>query len=270
MLEEDEVHPAEIVNRGGVSPLFFVCEHASRTIPRRLGTLGLDDSDLERHIAWDIGAESVSRQLADAFDATLVLQRYSRLVIDCNRPPRTPAAIPEVSESTVIPGNLQLGKADRAARISSIFDPFHDAIAEVMDERAAAGQETILVSVHSFNQVYDGFERPWHVGAQYNRAPEFSQRINALLACEEVLCVGDNEPYPVNDDSHYTIPVHGERRGVVHTMLEVRNDLVSDPQGQMVWAERLAGVINQAVIDMEDDRNGGPVVSESKVGGLDA
>ena len=270
MLEEDEVHPAEIVNRGGKSPLFFVCEHASRTIPRKLGSLGLDDSDLERHIAWDIGAEAMSRQLADAFDAALVLQRYSRLVIDCNRPPQTPAAVPEVSESTVVPGNLQLGKADREERISSIFVPFHDAIAGLLDERAAAGQETILVTVHSFNRVYDGFERPWHVGAQYNRAPAFSQRINTLLAREETLCVGDNEPYPVNDDTHYTIPVHGEQRGVVHTMLEVRNDLVGDPQGQMIWAERLAGVINQAVIDMEDDLDGGPMVSAGKVGGMDA
>jgi len=270
MLEEDELHPAEILNRGGASALLFVCEHASRTIPRKLGSLGLDDSDLERHIAWDIGAEAISRQLADAFDATLVLQRYSRLVIDCNRPPRTPAAIPEVSESTVIPGNLGLDRADREARISGIFDPFHQAIAGLMDERAAAGRETILVTVHSFNPVYDDFERPWHVGAQYNRAPAFSQHINALLAREETLCVGDNEPYPVNDDTHYTIPVHGEQRGVAHTMLEVRNDLVSDAHGQMVWAERLAGVINQAVIDMKDDQNDDQVVSAGRVGGLDA
>ena len=270
MLEDDEAHPAEIVNRGSRSALFFVCEHASRAIPRKLGQLGLDVSDLERHIAWDIGADSMARQLAAAFDSTLVLQRYSRLVIDCNRPPRTPAAIPEVSESTVIPGNLQLSQADRENRISGIFDPFHDAIADLLDERAAAGLETILVTVHSFNQVYDGFERPWHVGAQYNRAPVFSQRINALLEREETLCVGDNEPYPVNDDTHYTIPVHGEQRGVVHTMLEVRNDLVGDLQGQMIWAERLAGVINQAVIDMEADRNGRLNVSADKVGGLDA
>ena len=270
MLDEDDAHPAEIVNRGGASPLFFVCEHASRTIPKKLGVLGLDGTDLERHIAWDIGAASMSRQLADAFDATLVLQRYSRLVIDCNRPPRTPAAIPEISESTVIPGNLQLREADREDRISSVFDPFHDAISGLLDERSAAGRTSILVTVHSFNRVYDGFERPWHVGAQYNRAPEFSQRINALLAREETLCIGDNQPYPVNDDTHYTIPVHGERRGIMHTMLEVQNDLVGDAQGQMIWAERLAGVINQAVMEMEDHDAAQPAMSTGQVGGLDA
>ena len=144
MLEDDEAHPAAVINRDGPSAFFFVCEHASRKIPRGLGTLGLDEADLERHIAWDIGAASVARQLADAFDATLVLQRYSRLVIDCNRPPRTSAAMPEVSETTAIPGNAEIGEVEQDARIAGIFDPFHDTIAGL--GLAASPATTLLAS----------------------------------------------------------------------------------------------------------------------------
>ncbi|MGI9412703.1 MAG: N-formylglutamate amidohydrolase [Hyphomicrobiales bacterium] len=270
MLEEDEAHPAEIVNRDGGSPFLFVCEHADRKIPRNLGNLGLGDGDLARHIAWDIGAASVARQLAGAFDATLVLQRYSRLVVDCNRPPRSPAAMPEISERTAIPGNEAISEAEREARIAGIFDPFHDALAGLLDERLAAGRDTTLVTVHSFNRTYDGFERPWHVGAQYNRGPGFSQCINALLAQDRTLCIGDNQPYPVNDETHYTIPVHGERRGITHTMLEVQNDLIKDAQGQMTWAERLAGVLRQAVVDLGDRRSEAPPMTAREVGVGDA
>jgi len=270
MLEEDEAHPAEVINRDGPSAFFFVCEHASRKIPRGLGTLGLSDIDLERHIAWDIGAASVARQLSDAFDATLVLQRYSRLVIDCNRPPHTPAAMPAVSETTAIPGNAEIGEVERESRIAAIFDPFHETIAGLLDAREAAGRATILVTMHSFNRVYDGFERPWHVGAQYNLAPDFSRRINALLAQDRTLTIGDNEPYPVNDETHYTIPVHGERRSIPHTMLEVRNELIQDAQGQMIWAERLAGILNQAAIEMDEVRGEEMALNADEAGGVDA
>lgn len=246
MLEQDEAHPAEVVNADGSSAFFLVCEHASRVIPRRLGTLGLGQDDLERHIAWDIGAASVARQMSQAMDATLVLQNYSRLVIDCNRPPMTAQAMPVVSETTSVPGNENIDDDERATRISDIFHPFHDTVANLLDERAGAGRPSILVTIHSFNPVYDGFERPWHVGAQYNRAPVFSKCINELLGRDEGLCIGDNQPYPVNDDTHYTIPVHGEQRGIVHTMIEVRNDLVSDGNGQAHWAERLTAVLEEA------------------------
>lgn len=250
MLEDGEASPAEIENPGGASRFFFICEHAGRAIPGKLGNLGLGEGDLSNHIAWDIGAASVARQLADGFDAPLVLQHYSRLVVDCNRPPRSPAAMPVISERTEIPGNRNISEREREERIEAIFDPFHDAITGLLDERVASGMEPIIVSVHSFTRIYEDFERPWHFGAQYNRAPVLSRRINQLMARDERWCIGDNLPYPVNDDTHYTIPVHGEQRGLPHTMLEIRNALIEDAAGQMEWAERLALVLEEARLDL--------------------
>lgn len=246
MLAQDEAHPAEVVNRDGGSTFVLVCEHASNDIPCRLGTLGLSPADRQRHIAWDIGAEAVARQMSQTLDAALVLQRYSRLVIDCNRPPDTVQAMPMVSDSTPVPGNEILDDADRADRIANIFQPFHNTITQLLDARDTDARQTILVTIHSFNRVYDGFDRPWDVGAQYNRDPAFSRSINALLGRDKALCIGDNQPYPVNDETHYTIPVHGERRGIAHAMLEICNDLVNDANGQTTWAARLVDILEEA------------------------
>jgi predicted N-formylglutamate amidohydrolase len=124
-----------------------------------------------------------------------------------------------------------------------VFEPFHRRIAELLDARDRAGRETIVVTIHSFTPVYNGFVRPWHAGAQYNRNPEFSHLVNAALAEDEALCVGDNQPYPVNDDTHYTIPIHGEKRGVPHCMIEVRQDLLATAADQVAWGRRLAEIL---------------------------
>ncbi|WP_239025307.1 N-formylglutamate amidohydrolase [Rhodoligotrophos defluvii] len=247
LLMDGEVEPVEVINPSGASPFFLVCEHAGNRIPRALGTLGLSEQDLRTHIAWDIGAEPMARLMADILDATLVLQRYSRLVVDCNRPPASSEAMPEVSELTPIPGNMALTPEGRQARIDAVFTPFHDRIAALLDERQMAGRQSVLVTLHSFTPIYKGFQRPWHVGAQYNRAPALSHALNALLARDPALEIADNVPYPVNDLTHYTIPVHGEQRGIPHTMIEVRNDLVTSETGQARWAERLTGVLTEAL-----------------------
>ena len=87
LLAPDE--PAAVIDyrSDGASPFLLVCDHAGRRIPRRLHNLGLGEAELARHIAWDIGIAGVGRLLADRLDACLVMQPYSRLVIDCNRPP---------------------------------------------------------------------------------------------------------------------------------------------------------------------------------------
>ncbi|MGF7162054.1 putative N-formylglutamate amidohydrolase [Rhodoligotrophos appendicifer] len=258
-LLEGEDGPVVVVNRDGASPFVLVCEHAGNRIPKALGRLGLADADLSAHIAWDIGAEPMARLMAEALDAPLLLQLYSRLVIDCNRPPDSPEAMCEVSELTPIPGNRDLTADQRRARIDAVFTPFHDAVARLLDERAAQGRESILVTLHSFTPIYKGFQRPWHVGAQYNRAPELSHTINALLAADPTLVIGDNVPYPVNDATHYTIPVHGEQRGIAHSMIEVRNDLITHPAGQAVWADKLGRVLTEARSRMnhKEPRTGG-------------
>jgi len=246
LLAAHEPGPVESVRAHGASPFVLVCEHAGNRAPQRLDRLGLPDREWRRHIAWDIGAADVARRMSAQLDAPLVLQTYSRLVIDCNRPPCGPLAIPAVSDHTTVPGNRDLAPAEAALRRSEIFEPFHGAVAATLDARAAAGRESVLVTVHSFTPVYDGATRPWHVSVQYNRDPQLSRILMALLARDAELCVGDNTPYPVDDETHYTIPVHGEARGIPHAMIEIRQDLVSAADGQAAWADRLSAVLRQA------------------------
>jgi len=246
LLEPDEPAPVTLDNQAGSSVFFLTCDHAGRAIPRRLGRLGLPEPETERHIAWDIGIGAVGRQISRLLDATVVLQSYSRLVIDCNRDPNVPSSIPEISETTEIPGNRDLGEAARSARFEAIFRPYHEGIAAALDRRAAAGRASVLVALHSFTPVFKGMARPWHVGVLYNRDPRFAHLLMELLKREEGLFVGDNEPYSVTDASDYTIPVHGERRGLHHVAIEIRQDLITDDKGQRTWGPMLARLLAQA------------------------
>jgi predicted N-formylglutamate amidohydrolase len=219
-----------------------------------LNDLGLPAAELQRHIAWDIGALEVARQVAAALDAALVAQNYSRLVIDCNRDPKVPTSIPRMSESTEIPGNLQLSAADIAARRTEIFEPYHQRIRALLDERAAAGRPTILVAQHSMTSIYHGVRREMHAAVLYNRDRRFAGLVLDRLRSEAGLNIGDNQPYFVSDETDYTIPRHGEARGLPHVEIELRQDLVGDAAGQAEWARRMARVLH----DAEQDFSGGP------------
>jgi predicted N-formylglutamate amidohydrolase len=246
LLAPDEPRPATLVNEAGGSVFFLTCDHAGRAIPRRLDRLGLPEHETARHIAWDIGIGAVGRQLSQLLDAAVILQTYSRLVIDCNRDPKVASSIPEVSETTEIPGNRSLGEAARATRVEAIFRPYHDAIAAALDRRAAASRASVLVALHSFTPVFKGEARPWHAAVLYNRDPRLAHALVKLLQGEDGLVIGENEPYAVSDLTDYTVPVHGERRGLPHVEIEIRQDQIDDPAGQTAWAERLARLLPEA------------------------
>lgn len=245
LLQPDEVPPVLEQNAGGTSAFLFTCDHYGRLLPRALGDLGLDASELERHIAWDIGIAGVAEAVSRALDAHLVAQRYSRLVIDCNRSPGAPNAIPMISERTTIPGNEGLTHEDAALRRRAIFDPYHDRITAVLDARKAAGRPTVLVALHSFTPVYAGIARPWHIGTLYHHDKALPPLLLKHLRAEGDLVVGDNEPYAVSDETDYTIPVHGEQRGLMNSGIEIRQDLISDQAGETAWAERLARILGE-------------------------
>ncbi|HUY84856.1 MAG TPA: N-formylglutamate amidohydrolase [Steroidobacteraceae bacterium] len=251
LLASDEPAPVEVLRPAGRSAFFIVCDHAGARIPRALGSLGLTEADLARHIAWDIGAASVARRLADAFDACAVLQRYSRLVIDCNRPPASTTSIVSESERTPIPGNRHVDAAERRRRERALFTPYHARIRRLLDERAAAGRRTVLVAMHSFTPQFLGVARPWQVGVLYQRDPRFARALLAVLRADAALSVGDNQPYAVGDLSDYAIPEHGEKRGLPHVEIEVRQDLIADEFGQREWAERLRIALTLAAHDLE-------------------
>lgn len=242
LLARDEPPPWRIErpSPSARSPYFLTCDHAGLRIPRRLGRLGLEPRELGRHIGWDIGVAAVATQLAALLDATVVLQPYSRLVIDCNRPPQSPESIPTLSEATPIPGNRRVPVAQERQRRREIFEPYHACIREQLDARRRRGQPTLLLAMHSFTPVYLGQSRPWHVGVLYHRDARMAHALRDLLRQDARLCVGDNQPYTVDDASDYGIPEYGERGGLPHVELEIRQDLIGEPAGQRHWALRLA------------------------------
>jgi predicted N-formylglutamate amidohydrolase len=243
LLEPGEPDPVITVRPDGASAIFIACDHAGRRIPRRLGTLGLHEPDLSRHIAWDIGAWGVSLKLSAALDACAIGQTYSRLAIDCNRQPGVPSAIPEISEDTPIPGNLGLTPEDREARRVAIHAPYHAALASALAARRKAGRPTMLLAMHSFTPVYKGFVRPWHAGVLFNRDDRIARAMLDLLRAEPGLVVGENEPYAVSDATDYTVPVHAEPHRIPHLELEVRQDLIADEAGEARWAALLTRLL---------------------------
>ena len=247
-LLDGEEAPAVLLNEAGGSPYVLICEHAGNRIPAKLGTLGLPQSDLISHIAWDIGAERTARLLSRLLDAVLVLQRYSRLVYDCNRPPESPDAMPAVSETTPIPGNGNLTVADRMARIEAIYRPFHGAVARLLDRRAAERQETIIVSIHSFTRLYKGKTRAVEVGVLYDRDQSLAARLIKGFPNFDARL---NEPYGPKDGVLHTLNLHAAPRGLPHAMIEIRNDLIASERGQDEWAQRLSVPLIQAAARQE-------------------
>ncbi len=122
----------ETLNPKGKGPVVILCEHASNHIPERYGDLGLSAQDRLSHAAWDPGAREISLRLSKALDAPVVASCVSRLVYDCNRPPNSPDAMRDQSEQIDIPGNRNLSVADRAERVNTVYQPFCDAVDQVL------------------------------------------------------------------------------------------------------------------------------------------
>jgi predicted N-formylglutamate amidohydrolase len=247
LLAADEPPAFQEYRMHGQSDFIIVADHASASIPRSLANLGLPAAELQRHIAWDIGALGVARRLAEIIDAPLVAQNYSRLVIDCNRDPKVVSSIPRISELREIPGNVGLSMAEIAARRAEIFEPYHRRIRELIDSRQAAGRRVILVAQHTMTDVYRGDRREMHAAVLYNRDRRFAGLVLDMMRRDRHLIIADNEPYFVSDETDYTIPHHAEARSLPHVEIEIRQDLVKDGTGQTEWAARVA----RALLDAE-------------------
>jgi predicted N-formylglutamate amidohydrolase len=246
LFEPGEAPAFEAIEDRSNSPFLITCDHAGRLLPRSLGSLGLPESQLSRHIAWDIGAAGVARFLAAELGAFAILQTYSRLVIDCNRPLGVPSSIATLSEDTVIPGNRDVAPEEAERRARAIFTPYHDRIRDELERRKRRRQPTALVAMHSFTPIYQGVVRPWHVGVLYHRDARLAHALRGFLIRDSGLHVGDNEPYAASDATDYGMIEHGERRGIPCVEIEIRQDLLNDEAGQMAWARRFAELLPQA------------------------
>jgi len=240
LLRSHEQPAFEIHNGAGKSPVVLVCDHADNAIPETLDQLGLEAEKLQTHIAIDLGAAALSRALANILDSRLVLAKFSRLVIDLNRPLADPTLIPEISDGVPIPGNVSLRSEDRQQRIEEVFNPYHEAIAQELLKIEAAQNRAAVVAIHSFTPSMAGFDRPWHIGILWTEDQRMSKSLIKSLSQDKTLCVGDNQPYDARKHVGYTVEQHGGARDLPHVLIEVRQDLLTEADQIERWASLIS------------------------------
>lgn len=242
-------NPFFVANPAGKSPFLLIGDHAGCEIPAALEDLGLPSAEIRRHIGWDIGVADLGVRLAETLDATFIAQRFSRLVIDCNRDPARSDAICAVSDGTRVPGNAALSPADRQARIEEVFAPYHRRIETEIEARTASAQPILLVALHSFTPAMAGQPRPWRYGVLHLGASALSDAVLARLRGRlGEGPVGDNQPYQM-DDTDYTVPRHAVARGLDYVEIEVRQDLIEAPAGVAAAADLLAAVLAETLAE---------------------
>lgn len=253
LLGPDDPAPYTVIDAAGKPSAVLLCDHASNAIPAALDNLGLDGEVRQRHIAWDIGAAEVTRQLAAMLSAPAVLAGYSRLVVDCNRSPDDPTSMRQISDGVIVPGNRTLDASARARRAESCFWPYHRKVAETIERVASRGVEPAIISVHSCTPSMKGVHRPWHIGVLSNRDRRMADLLIAELSRDPDLCVGDNKPYSGLDPHGYTIEAHALPAGRPNVLLEIRQDLVATSDGAREWAGRIGRAL-AAVLGHPDIR----------------
>ncbi len=254
LLAPDLTASYEIIRGRSDAGLILICDHAVNAIPAAYGTLGLAQKELERHIAYDIGALAVTRAVAQALGVPAIFTRFSRLLIDPNRGLDDPTLIMRISDGAVVPGNRQLDEAERAERVRIYYEPYHLAIDQMIEACTAAGVPPVLLSIHSFTETWKGVPRPWDAAILWDRDHRFAVPLLEALRSERGLLVGENEPYDgkLAGDCMWQ---HGTRRGLAHTIIEVRQDLVRSAEGQKAWAQRIAAAA-KVILGRTDLRDG--------------
>jgi predicted N-formylglutamate amidohydrolase len=248
LLGDGDPAPVSVVRAGGRADLVLLGDHAGNAIPAQLGDLGLSAADRTRHIAWDIGVRALGEHVAAVLDATFVHQPFSRLVIDCNRDPRSPDSVVPVSDGTRVPGNAGLDGEARERRRLAIHAPYHARVAaEIALRRRPATPGPMIVALHSFTPALGDAPRPWHVGVLHDAGDTRATR--AMLTClrqQGDITVGDNQPYRM-DRTDYTIPHHAFASALPYLELEFRQDLLESVESAHRWAVRCAGWIREVI-----------------------
>jgi predicted N-formylglutamate amidohydrolase len=246
-LRPNDPAPFEFLNPSASSQLLLICDHASRAVPQSLGQLGLSPEQFDHHIAYDIGAEPITRILSDTLNARAILAGFSRLVIDVNRPPSHPQSVLEISDGIDIPANRKICKTNLDRRISLLFDPYHQAIADSLAHLWSRGPAPILFSIHSFTPHFENQKRPWDVGVLWKNDARLPEPLMEKLE-QRGLCVGNNKPYSAHDLA-YTIDTHAGSAGLTNCVIEIRQDLISDQLGVERWANILTEDLSEILKD---------------------
>ncbi|MHA6642826.1 N-formylglutamate amidohydrolase [Mesorhizobium sp. A623] len=237
--------PFDIIEGDRRRGIVLVADHARRDLPEEYGNLGLPAAEFDRHIAYDIGVEAVTRELAALLGAPAVIATFSRLLIDPNRGEDDPTLIRQLYDGTVIPANYPMLAEERERRLETFYRPYHDAVgAMVASVAQASGKAPFILSVHSFTPSMHGRARPWHVGLLWDLDDRVARPLMEMLAADEKLSIGDNEPYDgaLRGDTMFK---HAVVNGFAHALIEIRQDLIADPEGAVAWAERLAPIVEE-------------------------
>ncbi|MGI9463916.1 MAG: N-formylglutamate amidohydrolase [Aestuariivirgaceae bacterium] len=239
----DAFSPFDVLPGDPAQGVILICDHARNVLPGGYSSLGLPASELERHIAFDIGVDAVTRQLAERLNIPAVLSKFSRLLIDPNRGLDDPTLIMQVADGVVVAGNAEIDADERQHRIDSYYRPYHSAVSGLIDQGLKTGVVPALLSIHSFTPMWKGTPRPWHAGLLWDeRDRRFCEALVAGLRQDPHLKVGDNEPYRGGLCGD-TVDVHGTGRGLASALLEIRQDLIDDEAGVAEWVDRLAGLL---------------------------
>ncbi|MEM7209163.1 MAG: N-formylglutamate amidohydrolase [Pseudomonadota bacterium] len=244
MQSSQSITAVSCINEGASAPLLLVCEHASPNIPKRYQSLGVDDEVLSSHVAFDIGAAELAKQLSARLDARLVVGEVSRLVYDCNRPPEAPDAVPEKCEVFEIPGNRNLNPRQLEDRHAQVYLPFESVVRQQLDE---LGQLATFITIHSFTPIYYGKRRDLDFGFLCSTDERLSLRLLQIMRDRTEYRCAINEPYGPDDGVAHTLDVHANKRGLLNTMIEVNNDLLRSSDDQIAMADLLAPLINEAI-----------------------
>ena len=232
-----------LVLEGDKSKVLLLCDHARNWIPPEYDSLGLEHADLERHIAYDIGAEALTRRLADRLGATAALACFSRLLIDPNRGEDDPTLIVTESDGIIVPGNAAVDEHERWRRMAGYYVPYHDAIDAIINDKVAAGKPPVIVSIHSFTPTWQGSQRPWHIGILWDSDPFLARLLLSELGRDPAIVVGNNEPYSGKAPTNSTLTRHATPRELSHVLIEIRQDLIADESGVEEWADRLLPIL---------------------------
>ena len=221
--------------------ILFIADHASNYIPSSLKNLGLKDNQLNSHIAYDVGVKELCINLSNLLNSKYIIGEYSRLIIDLNRDISDPTLIPEIVDRKIIPKNLNLTNYDKKKRISEIYNKYHYKIKTAVKHNNIIA----LISLHSFNPIFKKRKRNIHFGILSNQDRRLSDCIITEMK-KRKLKVGDNEPYEGNliGDTMYK---HGLKNNLHHTLIEVRNDLLSSSTKIHRVSVLLKQVINNSI-----------------------
>lgn len=245
-----DVEAVEVFNAEGDAPVLIIADHAGRDIPSYLDDLGLTENERRRHIAFDIGSAAMTKRLAKKLGATAVLNNISRLVIDPNRYPGSPASIPKIADGTFVPGNQDVDEEEFKRRIRLSFIPYHRAISQTVARlRRRIGTPPVIISMHSFTPSMQKEWRPWEVGVLWSEDNRLAKPVLEALRDEDGLCVGDNQPYSGDHPDSYSLLFHAKRTGFPNVAFEVRQDLIETKERAEAWADRLYKVLQPALCD---------------------